>query len=445
MADGKSSEDFVTELRNVLQHLYDPATLHHTWLTEALDVNQRANPARALRQTLLHAIDMLKPGSEVPPHSPTWRVYHVLTWRYVEQSPQDEVAANLAVSPRQARRLEWSAIRALADYLWRRYELAGKAPGSKAESENQAENGSAPAAQCTHERNDPNTNGPDMERVTSIPDRQKELAWMKASFPSRVGDVAALLAQAAKTITPLAQASQTTLVSDIPADLPPVAGPMTTLRQAVVSVLTAAIYAAPGGEVQVRGVAHGEHVSVGVSTERTPTAPPATEVNEHLQMARQCVTVFGGALDILAFPQEQEAFVAKLLLPVAERPAILVIDDNADSLQLLERYLSDTPYGFYGVRDPQQALALAAEHPPAIIVLDIMLPEVDGWELLGRLREHPSLDGVPIIVCTILPQDRLALMMGAAGFLRKPVSRDAFLALVEQLITSRPASPPASA
>ena len=86
-----------------------------------------------------------------------------------------------------------------------------------------------------------------------------------------------------------------------------------------------------------------------------------------------------------------------------------------------------TRYRFIGTRDPEQALPLAQELAPRIIVLDIMLPGTDGWELLGRLREHPETGDVPILVCTILPQDKLAMTLGAAGFVRKPVSREALL------------------
>jgi CheY-like chemotaxis protein len=125
-----------------------------------------------------------------------------------------------------------------------------------------------------------------------------------------------------------------------------------------------------------------------------------------------------------------------LFLTAAARLAVLVIDDNADTLRLFERYLSGTRYRFFGVRDPEQALALAAQINPRLVLLDVMLPDVDGWELLGRLREHPQTGHIPVIVCTILPQEPLALALGAAAFLRKPISREALLAVLDQQIAS---------
>lgn len=74
---------------------------------------------------------------------------------------------------------------------------------------------------------------------------------------------------------------------------------------------------------------------------------------------------------------------------------------------------------------------MAQESPPRIIVLDVMMPEIDGWEVLGRLRQHPLTSHIPIIICTILAEEELALSLGASGFLRKPVSREAFLGALD--------------
>jgi len=71
-------------------------------------------------------------------------------------------------------------------------------------------------------------------------------------------------------------------------------------------------------------------------------------------------------------------------------------------------------------------------------LLDVMLPGVDGWELLGRLREHPQLKGLPVIVSTILPQESLAMALGAAAFLCKPVTQEAFLQTLNSLAPISP-------
>jgi CheY-like chemotaxis protein len=89
-------------------------------------------------------------------------------------------------------------------------------------------------------------------------------------------------------------------------------------------------------------------------------------------------------------------------------------------------------------------VALAEQCEARIILLDVMLPGIDGWELLGRLREHPTTQGTPIIVCTILPHEQLALTLGAAQFLRKPVSRSTLLRALDaqaQRLVSRYRTP----
>ena len=64
--------------------------------------------------------------------------------------------------------------------------------------------------------------------------------------------------------------------------------------------------------------------------------------------------------------------------------------------------------------------------------MDVMLPHIDGWDLLGRLREHPQTHGIPIVVCSILAEEQLALDLGAAAFIRKPVSREGLLATLDR-------------
>jgi CheY-like chemotaxis protein len=67
-------------------------------------------------------------------------------------------------------------------------------------------------------------------------------------------------------------------------------------------------------------------------------------------------------------------------------------------------------------------------------MVDVMMPQVDGWEVLGQLREHPLSSHIPIVVHTILAQEELALSLGASAFLRKPVTRQDFLAALDRLI-----------
>jgi len=149
-------------------------------------------------------------------------------------------------------------------------------------------------------------------------------------------------------------------------------------------------------------------------------------------MAQQLADLCGCKLSLTA---DARAFDAVLSLPALEQFPVLVIDDNADTLELLKRYVSGTRYHLITTSDPQQALSLAERCAPKIIVLDVMMPQADGWEMLERLRGHPLTSDIPIIVCTILDQKRFALFLGASGFAHKPITRQAFLAALDQQAT----------
>ena len=70
---------------------------------------------------------------------------------------------------------------------------------------------------------------------------------------------------------------------------------------------------------------------------------------------------------------------------------------------------------------------MARETPPDAILLDVMLPDQDGWEVLQTLKADPLTCEIPVIVCSVFDDPRLAESLGATGFIHKPVGRAAFL------------------
>ena len=421
MSDAQGREAFIRELRAALLSLYNPARLRKSVLVPLLGLDGRANPSSALRQILTEAIQALKPGAEVPLQSPAWRVYHVLTYRYVEQSDLRTVAANLGISERQLRRHEREAEQMLADYLWSHYGLEARAQALEASDSvgGQPRRGEQAGA-----------------LNAKTPGREQELEWMRESFPSETAGLESVVTTVLKTLSPLMQSSGVQVECRLPADLPPVSGQLTTLRQALSNLLVAAVRSVPGGRVEVAAESDRRGVGLDVRAERIQdtSSAPGGSVAEEVEMARQLIALFGGDLEAHPAQEGTQPFAARLVLPVAEPIPVLVIDDNADTLRLLQRYLTGTRYRFIGARDAEQALALVEESAPRAIMLDVMLPNMADWELLGRLREHPKLRGVPIIVCTILPQEELALALGAADFLRKPVSRQELLAALDRQV-----------
>ena len=120
-----------------------------------------------------------------------------------------------------------------------------------------------------------------------------------------------------------------------------------------------------------------------------------------------------------------------------ERDVVLAVDDNDQNLQLLEEYLSSWGYDSVLARDGQEAIDLYPKHDPAIIVLDVMMPNVDGYEACSRIKSSPGGRTIPILMLTALTgtEDKIrALECGADDFLNKPINREELRTRIRSLI-----------
>src|SRR5205085_3059388 len=125
---------------------------------------------------------------------------------------------------------------------------------------------------------------------------------------------------------------------------------------------------------------------------------------------------------------------------VAEREVVLAVDDNEQNLQLLEEYLSGWGYDVVLARDGQEALQSYPQHDPSIIVLDVMMPNMDGYEACQRIKEQPGGRTIPILMLTALTatEDKIkALECGADDFLNKPINREELRSRIRSLIKIR--------
>ena len=116
---------------------------------------------------------------------------------------------------------------------------------------------------------------------------------------------------------------------------------------------------------------------------------------------------------------------------------ILIVDDEPLIRFLLEQTLEglkDKGVELLTADDGHQAWERAQQDTPDLVFLDVMMPQVDGWKVLGRLCHHPLTERVPILVCTILAQEELAFSLGASGVVRKPVTRHEFLTALDQVV-----------
>ncbi|MHC4842608.1 MAG: response regulator [Planctomycetota bacterium] len=107
-------------------------------------------------------------------------------------------------------------------------------------------------------------------------------------------------------------------------------------------------------------------------------------------------------------------------------PVVLVVDDNEQNLELIQAYLEDLDCETLAAYDGQQALDMIAQNPPDLVLLDIMMPKMSGFEVCKRVKNDPKTTDIPIIMVTALHEFgdiERAIDAGTDDFLSKPVNK----------------------
>jgi DNA-binding response OmpR family regulator len=126
----------------------------------------------------------------------------------------------------------------------------------------------------------------------------------------------------------------------------------------------------------------------------------------------------------------------------AERPqpVVLAVDDDEDILELVAFRLERSGYTVLRARDGEEALQVAREQRPDLVVLDVMMPKLDGFEVTRRLRADELTRSTPIILLTARAQDadvQTGFDAGADDYLRKPFSPQELRARVQAILGRR--------
>jgi CheY-like chemotaxis protein len=119
---------------------------------------------------------------------------------------------------------------------------------------------------------------------------------------------------------------------------------------------------------------------------------------------------------------------------------ILIADDNPRGVELLEAYLASTDYEIRTATDGEETLRVVGEWRPDLILLDVMMPRVSGFEVCRRLRQDPQTADIQIIMVTALDQAadiERAVEAGANDFMTKPINKNELLLRIKALLAAR--------
>ena len=116
---------------------------------------------------------------------------------------------------------------------------------------------------------------------------------------------------------------------------------------------------------------------------------------------------------------------------------LLIIEDNEQNLYLMRFLLEMSGFTIIGAEDGRKGIAMALSCRPLAILLDIQLPEMDGYAVAAELKKHPELDAVPIIAVTsyaMVGDRETILAAGATGYIEKPINPETFVAEIIQYL-----------
>ncbi|MGQ9553953.1 MAG: response regulator [Anaerolineae bacterium] len=396
-------DDFVALVRNALMHLYDHAHLQRHPLARLVagSVAPFEDAARALRHLLLDTLEQLNPGPQISRNDKEWRPYGILVRRYVNGFSIEETIRELHISVRQFHREHQKGLLAAAEVLWRRWVASQESPDSE-------------------------TTG------VSVGTLRREMQRLGVN-PEQV-DLTAILQGVLSLVQGLAREGNVILEATLPDDPVRAWADPTLARQALLGTLSALILVQPRRLQLAWSSTHG-HVVLDLCVE-----PPlldddsreAREREEKLAIAEELMTAQGARF--LPIMNEGTLTGVRLSFRQEKNRRVLLIDDDVRMMRLFERYLSAEGFAVTGVNEGQAALEAVKRDPPEAIVLDVMMREMDGWQVLQELRANPRLEGVSIIVCSVLNEPELAQILGAQSYLKKPVSQRQLLAALRQAL-----------
>ncbi|MEA3407893.1 MAG: response regulator [Chloroflexota bacterium] len=407
---------FVKQTREVLTHFYDYAyLLQHPLVqrVQAVHGEEGMGAVHELRRMVLERVEALKPSPDIPSTDPAWRPYQSLHQRYVLGKGLSQTGEEMGLGKRQVQREQRKGVEALAAMLWEVLlpQEALPPPGTTPRGDDA----------LLHEIG-------------------------RGGFANEEFDAVAQVQEALLSLRALAQNRGVPLHwagDDAPMY---VAGNPSLFRQLVIIAASCLLKLESVWTLSLcleRGAAEGR-LSLAARTDRT-VRPDEVELPQSLRTLADAEGIEvtserakGGFRLCLDLPMAQDFDTLCVDNDVAtqgiKKATVAIVEDNEDLLTLFSRYLALRGHSVIEVTDSTTAQERLLAIAPDVVVLDIMMPQVDGWELLRQLRAEPRLQHVPIIVCSVLDEPELADALGAARYLRKPVRPPALFRAISEVL-----------
>ena len=302
--------------------------------------------------------------------------------------------------------------------------------------------------------------------INEVLDLSKIEAGKLELHPESV-DLVPLIDEVIGTARQLAEQNKNRLVVECQESLGPLTVDPMRLRQILLNLLSNACKFTTQGEVglRVRKVVDGpswiefavSDTGIGMTAEQQQklfeefsqadavTARRFGGTGLGLAITRKLARLMGGDVTVASEPGKGSIFTVRLpggtdipartFMEGGRRPdgdCVLVIDDDATARELLTDQLRAEGFSVVTASGGLEGLKLAKEVHPSVITLDVIMPDLDGWSVLAALRQDSELSEIPVIMITILDQQRRGVALGAAGYLTKPIDREQLHRLVER-------------
>jgi CheY-like chemotaxis protein/nitrogen-specific signal transduction histidine kinase len=303
--------------------------------------------------------------------------------------------------------------------------------------------------------------------INNILDLSKIEAGKMDAFIEEV-NIQALVKEALSIVKPLADKSQNRIEVNCPTDIGSFRSDQTKVKQCLLNLLSNANKFTTAGTLTLTVARENSSwvyfrvsdTGIGMAKDQvsrlfeafTQTDASTTRrfggTGLGLVITKHFCTMLGGNITVESTPGEGSTFTitlpdqsavpgtAESLAPAAQtadgRPTVLVVDDDPTVCSLLTKTLTKEGYRVVSARNGIEALAFVREHRPQAITLDVLMPQMDGWGVLKELKADAHLRDIPVIMVTVLNERGMAIPLGAADFLTKPVDRQRLTSILRE-------------